>query len=142
MSAHHLRSLRLMISRPKRTDMLAAGRLFLVSALVPSWSLFDHDRTNVRPTSVPKPKLCPSASGGDAVDFSTRDDAPSLHRVGVSAPRFPARQSCLSVPSRRHHQTRAWGSGFRGRGAKPPQATSCVKPERSEGLYAQDVCLR
>lgn len=142
MSAHHLRSLRVMISHPKRTDMLAASRLFLVSALVLSWSLFDHDRTNVRPTSAPKSRMCPSIIGGHAVGFPTRHAAPSIHRIGASASRFPARQSCLSVPSRRHHQTRAWGSGFRGRGAKPPQATSCVKPERSEGLYAQDVCLR
>lgn len=122
--------------------MLAAGRLFLVSALVPSWSLFDHDLTNVRPTSVPKPKLCPSVFGGDAVGFPTRCSALSPHRMGAYASRFSAGQSCLSVPSRRHHQTRAWRSGFRGRGAKPPQATSCVKPERSESLYAQDVCLR
>lgn len=142
MSAHHLWSPRVMISRSKRTDMLAAGRLFLVSALVPSWSLFDHDRTNVRPTSAPKSRMCPSVFGGDAVDFSMRHAASSAHRMGASAPRFPVRQSCLSVPSRRHHQTRAWGSGLRGRGAKPPQATSCVKPERSESLYAQNVCLR
>lgn len=30
--------------------MLAASRLILVSALAPSWSLFDQVRTNVRPT--------------------------------------------------------------------------------------------
>lgn len=142
MSAHHLRSLRVMISRPRRTDMLAAGRLFLVSALVPSWSLFDHDRTNVRPTSAPKSRMCPSVFGGDAVDFSMRHAAPSVHRMGASAFLFSQGQSCLSVPSRWHHQTRAWGLNLRGRGAKPPQATSCVKSERSEDLYAQDVCLR
>lgn len=122
--------------------MLAAGRLFLVSILASSWSLSDQDRTNVRPTSVPKPKLCPSVFGGDAVGFSTRGASSCVHRVGASAPRFSQGQSCFLVPSRRHHQTRAPGSGAWGRGAKPPQATSCVKPERSEGLYAQDVCLR
>lgn len=122
--------------------MLAVSRLFLVSILAPSWSLSDQDRTNVRPTSAPKSRMCPSASGGHAVDFSMRYAALSVYRAGASAFLFSKGQSCFLVPSRRHHQTRAPGSGFRGRGAKPPQATSCVKPERSEGLYAQDVCLR
>lgn len=122
--------------------MLAASHLILVSILAPSWSLADQVRTNVRPTSVPKPRLCSSDIGGHAVDFPMRCSASSVHRMGVSASRFSAGQSCLPVPSRRHHQTRAWGLNLRGRGAKPPQATSCVKSKRSEDLYAQDVCLR
>lgn len=131
-----------MISRPRRTDMLAASRLISVSILAPSWSLSEQDRTNVRPTSVPKPRLCPSTFGGHTVDFQMRCSALSPHRMGAYASRFSTGQSCLPVPSRRHHQTCAWGSESWGRGAKPPQATSCVKSERSEDLYAQDVCLR
>ena len=76
--------------------MLAASRLFLVSVLAPSWSLFDHDRTNVRPTSVPKSRVCPSVFGGDAVDFSMRHAAPSAHRMGTSASLFSQGQSCLT----------------------------------------------
>ena len=76
--------------------MLAAGRLFLVSALASSWSLFDHDLTNVRPTSAPKSRLCPSVFGGDAVDFSMRHAAPSVYRAGASASLFSQGQSCLT----------------------------------------------
>lgn len=49
--------------------MLAASRLILVSILAPSWSLADHGSTNMRPASVPKSRLRPSAFGGHAVDF-------------------------------------------------------------------------
>lgn len=131
MSAHHLRSLRVMISRPRRTDMLAAGRLFLVSVLVPSWSLFDHDRTNVRPTSAPKSRMCPSVFGGDAVDFSMRHAAPSVHRMGASAFLFSQGQSCLSVPSRRHYQTRAWGLDFGVEGRSPRKLHPASSPSEA-----------
>ena len=116
MSAHHLRSLRVMISRPRRTDMLVAGRLFLVSALVPLWSLFDHDRTNVRPTSAPKSRMCPSVFGGDAVDFSMRHATPFIHRIGASASRFSAGQSCprCRVVGTTRPVLGVWISGSRG----------------------------
>ncbi len=74
--------------------MFVASRLILVSILASSWSLFDHNRTNVRPTSVPKSRMCHSVFGEDAVDFSTRYAAPSIHRIGASASRFSAGQSC------------------------------------------------
>ena len=68
--------------------MLVASRLILVSILASSWSLFDHDRTNVRPTSVPKSWVCPSVFGGDA--------ASSVYRAGASAFLFSKGQSCLT----------------------------------------------
>lgn len=68
--------------------MLAASRLILVSIRAPSWSLFDHGSTNVRPAGVPKMRLCPSASGGHAVGFPTRCIASSVHRMGVAVSRF------------------------------------------------------
>ena len=121
MSAHYMSPLPVAIFRPRRNDMLAASQLFLVFILAPSWSLSDHGRTNARPASVPKSRLCPSAFGGLAVDFPTRCSTSSVHRMGVPASRFSVGQSCLLVPSRRHHQTRALGSESRGRGAKPPE---------------------
>lgn len=76
--------------------MLAAGRLFLVSILASSWSLFDDDLTNVRPISVPKSRLCPSVFGEDAVDFSMRHAAPSVYWAGASTSLFSQGQSCLT----------------------------------------------
>lgn len=139
MSAHHLRSLRVMISRPRRTDMLAAGRLFLVSVLVPSWSLFDHDRTNVRPTSVPKPRLCPSAIGGNAVDLSTQDAALSAHRTGASTFRFPARQSCLTcrVVGTIRPVLGVWISGSRGEAP----ASYILRQVRAKRGFVRTGCL-
>ncbi len=101
--------------------MLAASRLILVSILASSWSLSDQEGTNVRPAGIPKMRLCPSASGGHAVGFPTRDVVSSAYRMGASTSLFSQGQSCRHMLSRRHHQTRAWGSGFRGRGAKHPE---------------------
>lgn len=127
------------ISRPRRTDMLAASRLILVSVLASSWSLFDDDLTNVRPTSVPKPKLCPSVFGGDAVDFSTRDDAPSLHLVGVSTPRFPVRQSCLTcrVVGTIRPVLGVWISGSRGEAP----ASYILRQVRAKRGFVRTGCL-
>lgn len=68
--------------------MLAASHLILVSILAPSWSLADHGSANARPASVPKSRLCPSAFGGHAVDFGTRDAASPAHRMGAFTFRF------------------------------------------------------
>ena len=130
------------ISRPRRTDMLAASHLILVSILAPSWSLSDQDRTNVRPTSVPKLRLCPSAIGGYEVGFPTRCSTSSVHRMGVPASRFSARQSCLPVPSRRHHQTRARGLNLGVAGRRPRNQCICVKGSRSEFLYTRILWFR
>lgn len=69
--------------------------------------------------------------------------ASSAHRMGASAFRFSARQSCLHMPSRRHYQTRALGSESRGRGAHSPR-NQCVgvKGSRSEFLYMPILWFR
>lgn len=119
--------------------MLAAGRLFLVSILASSWSLFDDDLTNVRPTSVPKPKLCPSVFGGDAVDFSTRDDAPSIHRIGASASRFSAGQSCprCRVVGTIRPVLGVWISGSRGEAP----ASYILRQVRAKRGFVRTGCL-
>lgn len=120
MSAYHLSPHLVMIPRPRRSDMLAASQLFLVFILAPSWSLSDHGRTNARPASVPKSRLCPFDFGGYAVDF--RRGMPSLPFIGWAhlhlhfrrgSRALGAESSELSDPCLR--------SEFRGRGAKPPE---------------------
>ena len=129
-----------MISRPRRTDMLAASRLISVSILAPSWSLSDHDRTNVRPTSVPKPRLCPSTFGWHTVDFQMRCSALSPHRMGAYASRFSTGQSCLPVPSRRHHQTRAPRSESEGSRGEAP-ASYILRQVRAKRGFVRTGCL-
>lgn len=100
--------------------MLTASHLILVSILAPSWSLSDQVRTNVRPTSVPKSRLCPSVSSGHAVDFRHR--MPPYPLIGLAHLHFDFGEavvpSCAesSAPS-----DPCSGSESRGRGAKPPE---------------------
>ena len=119
--------------------MLAAGRLFLVSVLAPSWSLFDHDRTNVRPTSVPKSRVCPSVFGGDAVDFSMRHAAPSAHRMGTSASLFSQGQSCLTcrVVGIIRPVLGVWISGSRGEAP----ASYILRQARAKRGFVRTGCL-
>lgn len=126
--------------RPRRTDMLAASHLILVSILAPSWSLADHGSANARPASVPKSRLCPSGSSGHAVDFPTRCIALSVHRMGVPASRFSVGQSCLFVPSRRHHQTRSLGSESEGSRGEAP-ASYILRQIRAKRGFVRTGCL-
>jgi len=123
--------------------MLTASRLFLVSALVPSWSLrglfLDHDRTNVRPASAPKSRMCPSVFGGHAVDFSMRHVAPSVHRAGASAFLFSKGQSCLTcrVVGTIRPVLGVWISGSRGEAP----ASYILRQARAKRGFVRTGCL-
>lgn len=141
MSVHHLPLHQVTNSRPRKTDMLAASRLISVSILAPSWSLSDQDRTNMRPASVPKIRLYPSAFGRSAVDFRRR--MPPHPLIGWAHLHFDFQRGSRAFPCRVVGTIRPvlWGLNLGVEGRSPPQASVGVKGSRSEFLYMPILCL-
>lgn len=142
MSAHRPSPLLVMIPLPRRTDMLAASQLFLVFIVAPSWSLSDHGRTNARPASVPKSRLCPSAFGGHAVDF--RRGMPPLPFIGWAHLHLYFRRGSRTFQCRVVGTIRPvlWGLNLGVEGRSSRNQCICVKGSRSEFLYTRILWFR